>query len=133
MFLEQLQAQHKQLEGWNTIIDEMEKMKISNGQLKRENAQLEKRIEAGPQDADCSGASNKKLEEENRGLKDEITALLRYKSTTGDTLLELQTARGTMERELNQLKAELDEKKRNLEEMHQRFSGGEDTVRQLRE
>ena len=77
-------------------------------------------IEAGPQDADCSGASNKKLEEENRGLKDEITALLRYKSTTGDTLLELQTARGTMERELNQLKAELDEKKRNLEEMHQR-------------
>lgn len=125
-FLEQLIAKQRQYDQWNGIIDEMNVMKRHNGQLKREKATLEKTLEEGG-----GGVSDKKLEEENRGLKDEITSLLRYKSTTGDRLLELQTEKGQLEKDLNEVKAVLDEKLKDLDAIRERFSGGEDTVRQL--
>lgn len=127
-FLEQLIAKQRQYDQWNGIIDEMNVMKRHNGQLKREKASLEKTLEEG---GGGGGVSDKKLEEENRGLKDEITSLLRYKSTTGDRLLELQTEKGQLEKDLNEVKAVLDEKLKDLDAIRERFSGGEDTVRQL--
>ena len=46
-FLEKLLARQKQYDAWNGIIDDMNKIKIQNGQLKREKASLEKRVESG--------------------------------------------------------------------------------------
>ena len=131
-FLEQLIAKQRQYDQWNGIIEEMNVVKRQNGQLKREKASLEKTIESGDAGGGVGGdVSDKKLVEENRGLKDEITSLLRYKSTTGDRLLELQTEKGQLEKDLNEVKAVLDEKLKNLDAIRERFSGGEDTVRQL--
>jgi len=135
-FLEKLLARQKQYDAWNGIIDDMNKIKIQNGQLKREKASLEKRIESGAADtqsAPTGGVSDKRLEDENRGLKDEITSLLRYKSTTGDRLLELQTEKSNLEKELNEIKSLLEDKLNELADLHDKFSGGEDTVRLLKD
>ena len=90
-------------------------------------------IKADTKSAPTGGVSDKRLEDENRGLKDEITSLLRYKSTTGDRLLELQTEKSNLEKELNEIKSVLDDKLNELADLHDKFSGGEDTVRLLKE
>ena len=131
-FLEKLLQRQKQYDAWNGIIEEMNVLKFQNGQLKREKNALEKQIDSGSGPV-SSGVHDKKLEEENRGLKDEITSLLRYKSSTGDKLLELQTEKSNMEKDLSELKSVLDDKLKELADMHDKFSGGEDTLRLLQE
>jgi len=137
-FLEKLSKQKAGYDLWNNIIEDLNAKSAHASRLERENAKLTKIIEekpSGDTDSPTSGEKSARvslLEEKVYKLQEEITELLRTKSSTGEKLIETQNQKQELEKKVAAYEEEIGQKNNELENVKKASADEINTINDLK-